>query len=737
MILIMTATETRKDLARGFLSIFHPNPSSENRIETSYCYIANNPNMSIHCPSVEGAFDSWEQHGKRENSRTGNFYFGATSKKGDVKGRSKKGDALRGYAIPLEIDADKSEEDSGSDLIESTKKNLLEHTKELPLEPSGLLDSGGGLLAAYQLSEPLDDLSRWEDITKRVAHWFNAEFGLFVKKGSLDKPEGELEDGDYYDADRSIAKRNTLLRFPKGKNHRYDWTPPVSVHYVNENSYSIEELEAAFPPIPEEHSKTRKTRYTEYGGPEMDAVEWVQDWLEAHEGIEVDGLSIEVDHEKYNYDDHIWVLKDCPMRDHTNHDLGAFIKVNPDGIIGAGCHHATCGWGWKDLRKKDDPAIRQSEEYFSKYETREGEDSMNEEKTDTKNASDKLSDDELLSLVKTPAEIVEEADKNLHHVLQGMNALGSVSLVYGPAKVAGKTTFTLAKCRAIIKGETFIGREVMKTNVVYMTEQGNNLNKALEDTNTKDLEGLYFMQYSTFGMKKLKDSLEDARRLCRLLDAGLLVVDTGPRWAKMKGEDENLSGAVREVLEPLVDIAQQDNLAVDLIWHSKRDGGFRGSSEIAHLVDSLLEIKRDPKNKNVRILDGEMSRLVDAPVNEHIEFSDGNYYNYGDEARVQFRKAVTGIFGKIHSDGSQIRNALIKETAEDQDIGETTVERAMNYLVDEGDLVKKGRGVKGDPYVIDASKAKKMEWEEADHMEEDFIRTFVDVEGGADNEWCD
>ena len=52
-----------------------------------------------------------------------------------------------------------------------------------------------------------------------------------------------------------------------------------------------------------------------------------------------------------------WLLADCPYSD--DHADGAFVVVYPDGVIGAGCHHARCqkrikeegGSGWKFLRK--------------------------------------------------------------------------------------------------------------------------------------------------------------------------------------------------------------------------------------------------------------------------------------------------------------------------------------------------------------------------------------------------
>jgi P4 family phage/plasmid primase-like protien len=49
-----------------------------------------------------------------------------------------------------------------------------------------------------------------------------------------------------------------------------------------------------------------------------------------------------------------WTLSVCPFDD--THSRGeAFIIERSEGAIGAGCHHESCSWGWKELRAKFDP----------------------------------------------------------------------------------------------------------------------------------------------------------------------------------------------------------------------------------------------------------------------------------------------------------------------------------------------------------------------------------------------
>ncbi len=45
-----------------------------------------------------------------------------------------------------------------------------------------------------------------------------------------------------------------------------------------------------------------------------------------------------------------WILGCCPMGDSHEVDQAAWVAQFPSGAVAAGCHHASCTWGWRDLR---------------------------------------------------------------------------------------------------------------------------------------------------------------------------------------------------------------------------------------------------------------------------------------------------------------------------------------------------------------------------------------------------
>jgi len=57
-----------------------------------------------------------------------------------------------------------------------------------------------------------------------------------------------------------------------------------------------------------------------------------------------------------------WALTVCPFN--HEHDRGeACVQLYADGHMGASCRHATCTWGWVELRKKFDAVYRERAEW--------------------------------------------------------------------------------------------------------------------------------------------------------------------------------------------------------------------------------------------------------------------------------------------------------------------------------------------------------------------------------------
>jgi hypothetical protein len=95
---------------------------------------------------------------------------------------------------------------------------------------------------------------------------------------------------------------------------------------------------------------------------------------------------------------------------------------------------------------------------------------------------------------------------------------------------------------------------------------------------------------------------------CKRVGAYLLVVDTLPQFAGLRGDSENNSGDALAAMEPLLRAASE-GVGVMLTRHERKSGGEvgdsgRGSSAFAGAVDIVLSLRRPEGNakKTLRVL---------------------------------------------------------------------------------------------------------------------------------------
>ena len=121
---------------------------------------------------------------------------------------------------------------------------------------------------------------------------------------------------------------------------------------------------------------------------------------------------------------------------------------------------------------------------------------------------------------------------------------GAVTEVQGKIKVAGKTTLITHVCRAVLNGTPFLGTSTTKTPIVYLTEQGPaSFRQTLGRAGLLEPEDLFILYWrDTVGIpwsEVARAAIIEAHRR----KARLLIVDTLPRFAGIRGEGENTSGA--------------------------------------------------------------------------------------------------------------------------------------------------------------------------------------------------
>src|SRR5215213_8991330 len=119
----------------------------------------------------------------------------------------------------------------------------------------------------------------------------------------------------------------------------------------------------------------------------------------------------------------------------------------------------------------------------------------------------------------------------------------------------------------------------------------------------------------------------------------VLVVDTFAVFARMKGTEENDSGAVGDRMRVLRLVAQKYDLAVILIRHAGKAGTPRGSSAFEAEADICISISR-PEGRHapsVRKLTG-IGRYGEWERN--IQLRDDRYISLGADDKVEFHRAV-------------------------------------------------------------------------------------------------
>ncbi|MDQ2912577.1 MAG: AAA family ATPase [Chloroflexota bacterium] len=288
-------------------------------------------------------------------------------------------------------------------------------------------------------------------------------------------------------------------------------------------------------------------------------------------------------------------------------------------------------------------------------------------------------------------------------LLTGYIARGAIAELVGKVKAAGKTTLVLAMCRAIVRGEDFAGRRTERAGVVFLTEQPDaSFREALARADLLDAESFTVLSWHDSIGVPWPEVVAQAVAACKARDAGLLVTDTLPQWAGIRGDGENNAGEALEAIAPLQEAAGIHRLAVVVLRHSRKSGGDvgddgRGSSAFAGAVDVVLSLRRPEGNTepNVRILHG-LSRFADTPESLALQLTPDGYVALGSEVALAFevaKRQVLEVAPRI------AEHALTSDELLDAaKVRRTSGQEAVAALLKLGQLVRTGEGKRGSPY---------------------------------------
>jgi ribosomal protein S24E len=291
----------------------------------------------------------------------------------------------------------------------------------------------------------------------------------------------------------------------------------------------------------------------------------------------------------------------------------------------------------------------------------------------------------------TGREIADMISGEIEWIAKPWIALGSITVLDGKVKAAGKTTWLTHLSRAVLDGAEFMGEKTQKSRIVYLTEQpGSSFREALRRADLLDREDFVALFiHDTLGVpwaEVAKRTIEKARDL----QASLVIVDTLPRWARMPGETENSAGDAVLAIEPLKQAVSEYPLAVAFARHERKAGGEvgdsgRGSSALGGDVDVILALRRagGAHPSTVRQLLAR-SRYDETPESSLIELTDVGYVSLGSSQTFERESVEEAILEMLPADtttGTTIK-AIIDETGASR----STVQRVLAELEQSGEV---------------------------------------------------
>ena len=279
---------------------------------------------------------------------------------------------------------------------------------------------------------------------------------------------------------------------------------------------------------------------------------------------------------------------------------------------------------------------------------------------------------------------------------------GSITEISGKIKRAGKTTFITHMCSAVVKGESFLGKPVKSRPIVYLTEQPKaSFKESLRRAGLLRQDNFRLLLWSQVNRMPWNEIASDVAK--QAIDLGaLLVVDTLPQFAAIRGDGENITGEALAAMEPL-QIAASEGLGIVVVRHERKSGGevgdsARGNSAFGGAVDTLVTIRRGEGNTDptVRVLTS-LSRFDGVPDELYVELTEQGYVLLGSSGAVAERNAR-----KLLTDGAPLseEDAMsIDDFVNNIDaVKRTTVNSIVPKLVAEGLLIRTGSGKKGSPF---------------------------------------
>jgi hypothetical protein len=299
---------------------------------------------------------------------------------------------------------------------------------------------------------------------------------------------------------------------------------------------------------------------------------------------------------------------------------------------------------------------------------------------------------------RTAADLAREATPLPEFVIHGYAALGCVTELTGAPKRSGKTTLLAFAARALLDGQTFLGQPTRRSAVVWLTEEGSaTFVEPLRAAGILGREDFHYLSWFELGDTSLADVMRQAAAKCHEVGAKLLIVDTLPQFAGLRGDTENNAGDALLAVAPLR-AAAQTGLAVIATRHDRKSGGDvgesgRGSSAFTAAFDIVVALRRCEGAVKTRRLLQALSRFRQTDESHVVDLTESGYVSLGSQTAVALEEAKIALLDKLPGPPGLTMDEMLTAVP---GVGRTAIQDALREL---GAAVgRTGRGKKGDPY---------------------------------------
>lgn len=303
----------------------------------------------------------------------------------------------------------------------------------------------------------------------------------------------------------------------------------------------------------------------------------------------------------------------------------------------------------------------------------------------------------------TAKELLGRADEVVDWIWHGFVGLGMVSILSARPKV-GKTTLLFQLLKAVLSGEPFLEfptRSVGKI-LLFTEEPLSLLKRRIDKLGLGQNRFLIMAKYDMDPLRCWDETIAYIKRMTEEEGVKFVIVDTVAAFWKV--ENENDASHVKEALDTLQGVIRKNKAALLLIHHLRKADGdegtaIRGSGQLFAMVEVGMELTRMPGGESRRQFISQ-GRYEESQQEIAIDLTDDGYHSLGSVDRLMFNDVKKRILAVIPEEGrgEAVEENNVKDALDDPKPGKTNLRKALAQLTEEGKIIRKGKGVKGNPY---------------------------------------